>query len=716
MSFAINPSLSYIDVPEDSIQEIYRSTAAIQLHGSGFRGHNCEAYICICKNDIEVRAYIALLETAMKTIFVYSSDKSGKSPADAPQVTAEAQEYLQKLGFTMERVNLEFSKAMREVIIKGIRVMNPPVKKPQSRHAHQATQTKTVKPEQIRQAEIAIESVPQEEETAENTRLKAELTAARSAIEKITREKIALEASAVKEIALLKAAAIRSTEALQSAEERHNTELQGLIDENNSLRTPHADLEKDELQRAVAEAVTVQAELHEALEGLKQRLADSEAKNRSLEELLAKEATAAKAEFSRVAAENEQLVSSLSAEQSANNTAMEKITSLAFFENSWHESQQREAELCRNLDIMQSHVEELQATVDAHAAASQAAAELQQRVAALEAELQSHKPGTGAHRDEKRMQEHAAVEIQTLTAAKNDVESEYIRLATESREKEEELLEALYSADETILRLQRELEITSNVAAAEQEALRAELKQLIAAGTGSVEIVAAPAALIAPRAAMKPAAVKPAAVNFEPESVSRATPDPVQADAQTAAVAPPETAAAEDVAEEQFDDDLAAPLTRDPALTSGLMNEFGSFCGSSGPSVTEFSLTPAMDHIEYSFPGEVVVLLYSSNSVQAMPDGKKADRCKAFAVVLNKAGNYSVYIAWYMPESKRTVVCSPDHQPVNETDCTAILLDAVAYFEIVGFMMELDDLGANVGSCLKALRKTPVLKRVKNPC
>jgi hypothetical protein len=185
---------------------------------------------------------------------------------------------------------------------------------------------------------------------------------------------------------------------------------------------------------------------------------------------------------------------------------------------------------------------------------------------------------------------------------------------------------------------------------------------------------------------------------------------------QSAASAPPETAAQEDVAEELFDDDLAAPLTREAALTSGLMNEFGSFCGSSGPSVTEFSLTPAMDQIEYSFPGEVVALLYSSNSVQAMPDGKKADRCKAFAIVLNKSGKYSVYIAWYMPESKRTVVCSPDHQPVDVADCSAILQDAVAYFEIVGFMMELEDLGANVGSCLKALHKAPVLKRVKSPC
>jgi hypothetical protein len=176
-----------------------------------------------------------------------------------------------------------------------------------------------------------------------------------------------------------------------------------------------------------------------------------------------------------------------------------------------------------------------------------------------------------------------------------------------------------------------------------------------------------------------------------------------------------ETTTQTDSTEQQFDDDPTAPLTRDTALTSGLVNEFGSFC-SSNTSATEFSLASAMDAIEYSHPGEVAALLYSSNSVQAMPDGKKSDRCRAFAVVLNRSGSYSAYLAWYMLDNKRTVVCVPDHQPVDLADCTAILQDAVAYFEIVGFMMEIEELGENVGSRLKVLHRIPVLKRIKSDC
>lgn len=714
MSFAINPSLSFIDVPEESIEELYRSTAAIQLHDSGFRGHNCEAYICICKDDIEVRAYIALLETVMKTIFVYSSESLGKTTEDYNRVAGEAQEYVKKLGFTMERVNLDFSKAMREVIIKGIRVMRPPLKKLHGRQIPPATQLHAAKAELARQAEIVIDTLLEEEITAEVASLKAELSSARSAIEKVTRDKVALEAAAIREMAALKAAATSSAEALQAAAERHNAEIQALIDENNSLRTPSPDPEKEELKRAVAEAVTAQAELSDALEDLEQRLADTEANNRSLEQLLSSEAAAAKAEISRLQADNELLGANLSAEQAANSTALEQITALAPLETSLKESQQREVELCRDLDIMQTRVEELQAAVDAAEMARQSLLEQQELIANLEAELESNRIAAAALKAEEQMLVHTAAELKILAEAKLDVENEYIRLANDSREREEELIEALYAADEEILRLNREMEISDNVAAAEQEALRAELKQMIAAGAAAVDTTVAPAAAITPIEVVAAPAVTAAAVIAGDVTAGSAVPEPVQAAEQTTELSLPEKGVQGDVAEELFDDDLAAPLASNGELTAGLVNEFGSFCGSSGAAATEFTINPDMSCIEYSSPGEVVALLYSSNSVQAMPDGKKAERCKAFAVALKQSGSYSVYIVWHIAESRRTVICAPDHQPVDVADCTSMLQDAVTYFEIVGFMMEIEDLGETMGSRLKVLNKTSVLKRVNN--
>lgn len=688
MSFAINPSLSYIDVPDESILEIHRSTSAVQLHDSGFKGHTCEAYLCICKSDSETRGYIALLETVSKSIFVYTSERLGTSPDDYSRVAAEADEHLKRLGFTMERVNLEFSRAMREVIIKGIRVMRPQVKKPPIRSMPQKKQQTPSLQEPARQVKSAISTPRLEQDSAEISSLRAELSSAKSAIEKITRDKVALEAAAAREITSLKSAAAKSLAALQAAEERCQAEVQALTEENRALRTPAEDLEKDELRRAATEAAAAHAELSESLEDLQRQLVVSEQERGLQEQRFSAESAAAKTEIARLKAENELLGSNLAAEQATSSSAMEKITALAGFENSWKEGQLREEELCRNLDA------------------------LQQRIAELEEELGATSAKAAEQETGERPAEHAAAELLTLTAAMSDVEHEYIRLANESREKEEELLEALYAADEQIVRLQRELEVSAEVAAAEQEALRAELRQMIVAGAAVIATIETPAAVAAPPAVKEPPVAPAPAVMAEPVQAGRAAPEPA-AEAQPAAAAQAEATPPTDIAEQKFDDDLAAPLARDTALTGGLVNEFGSFrC--SGTSATEFSVAPGMDAIEYSHPGEVAALLYSSNSVQAMPDGKKSDRCKAFAVILNRSGNYSAFLAWYMLDNKRTVVCVPDHQPVDLADCTAILQDAVAYFEIVGFMMELEDLGENVGSCLKALHKIPALRRIKS--
>jgi len=65
----------------------------------------------------------------MNSNFVYTSDFSAEQSADYPKVLAEAQSFTASFGFTMEKVNLDFGPAMREVIIKGISVMKPPKKR-----------------------------------------------------------------------------------------------------------------------------------------------------------------------------------------------------------------------------------------------------------------------------------------------------------------------------------------------------------------------------------------------------------------------------------------------------------------------------------------------------------------------------------------------------------------------------------------------------------
>ena len=182
MSFAINPSLTHIEIPEANILEIYRSTGQVQLSDARFRNHPCEAVICIGRVEKTVTARVALLETDKNSIFVYTSDFSAEQSSDYPKVLSEAQEFTATFGFTMEKVNLEFSPAMREVIIKGIRVMRPPLKKEKLRALNTLSDFNQSPPETTAAAVVpaAKRSTEGLADPSELRRLKAELSSAKA--------------------------------------------------------------------------------------------------------------------------------------------------------------------------------------------------------------------------------------------------------------------------------------------------------------------------------------------------------------------------------------------------------------------------------------------------------------------------------------------------------------------------------------------------------
>jgi hypothetical protein len=144
-------------------------------------------------------------------------------------------------------------------------------------------------------------------------------------------------------------------------------------------------------------------------------------------------------------------------------------------------------------------------------------------------------------------------------------------------------------------------------------------------------------------------------------------------------------------------------------------SDLGGFYSGGGTSGTEFRINPDLDIISYSDPAEVVAVFYSSNSVQAVPDGKGIQRCRGYIVATKSSGDYRVYVAWYLTESGRVVICLPEQQPADSDECVLTLKDAVSYFEIVGFMMEVSDLGTTRQSYRRALKKIPVMKKVATP-
>lgn len=676
MSFAINPSLTHIDIPEANILKLYRSKNQVQLAGTRFRNNPCEAYICVYKVDKKVSARVALLETGINSIYVYTSDFSAEQSSDYPKVLAEAQEFTASFGFTMEKVNLDFSPAMREVIIKGISVMRPPKKRVKLRSHSNTVITEMNVPEPGVTNLLRSPATPELDLSAPAAMpgLLAELSSAKTLIEKITREKSAIEQNAAREIARLKAAAEKANESKTISESRLLQEIEALKTESLADTAKHADEQIKRLERDLAAVETSESSLKKEVSRLSRELANIAGQKLQLEEKLSAEQSSAAETIQKLTAEISSLNAQLSAEK---NLAADKIATLALFETSWRESQQREEELRLETGRLQQQLHLLQADLEKHQLKENRENDLLLKIATLEQEAEESRKTielTVSTPDLATLQD----EIKTLNAAKNDVENEYIRMANEAMEKEAELLENLYLADTEILRLTRELELQQQIAKTLTEPLPAAPTEIPAEVPGQQSSAPLELAATAEAAAI----VQPAVVPGHEQS--RAEDD-----------SPDETIAGA------------------PEIINGLLNEFGSLCGNSGHLPTEFSIDYDKTMIEYSHPSEVLAILYSSNSVQAVPDGSTMQRCKGYVIALKKADEYKAYLAWYLTESDKVVICIPDKQPADATECTLILQDAIAYFEIVGFMMEIAELGHSVKSYNRAISKVPALVRRK---
>lgn len=381
-----------------------------------------------------------------------------------------------------------------------------------------------------------------------------------------------------------------------------------------------------------------------------------------------------------------------------------RVNSLELELQKYHEIESRDEALQLRLSSLETELQQYQERESSEES-------LQLKMNSLEQELVTAKSELAKAASAPVLSESVAPELQALLEEKMAVEAEYVRLANESREKELAMLDTIASARTETERLTREMEIQVQVAAMEHAALRAELRKMVVSGAGAVTAIAVAATAgegLAPptAAAVIPGAVgKPAAL-ASPEQSSATAPLPVNQPVPAAAMqceTLPLVAA--------DDDEPDRPIVSVKAISSGLVNEFGSFSGHSGYASTEFRIDPELSGVPYSDPEEIEVLLYSSNTVQAVPDGSSIQRCKGYVIATNKDGCYKVYVAWYLTESRSVVVCTPQQQPADSEECVTILQDAIAYFEVVGFMMELEELGESVRSYNRVLRKVPVLCR-----
>lgn len=110
------------EVLESEILELQQSRISVSIALEGERSQACEAFVCGGKsgNDLWVAAVVYLTLTRRCLVYRYDG-KIGKEKGALEGALQEAGEHLIPLGFELDSVNLKYSQAMRQVVLKGIR-------------------------------------------------------------------------------------------------------------------------------------------------------------------------------------------------------------------------------------------------------------------------------------------------------------------------------------------------------------------------------------------------------------------------------------------------------------------------------------------------------------------------------------------------------------------------------------------------------------------
>ena len=656
--FVLNASLSCIETTDSDIVEIYRSTSPTTAVPPGMKVLPSEAFICSVRSDNGIVPYLAFLNpiTSLFSIFVPGEEaRNGRSYEELLDV---AFTFMKSLGVTMESVNLDYSKALREVVVKSVRVLR--VTKEESKTAQGKTTPyrRTGEPSASRRQSDRpgkrVEEIGGKEktETKSPARVAEEPVPARLAreaaeAERVERERLLAEKAEVEQRAAEQAEAARLA---REAVEAERAERERLLAEKAAIEQRAAELA--EAARLTREAVEAERAEHERL--LEKKILAEQREREHLEaarhELEAAEASREESELF--------LREMIDAESKASESAREARIAVS------------KAEAERT---------DLERLLAGKADAEHRAAEAMEKARRVWEKAEEERVET-----EQFLAEAAAFHRKAQERAE-EVDRLLFRAETVRREGEQGLAEKIAQA-------QRALE---RVEGAEQALQRAEADRIGSESFRTGE--RGPEASEVMESRPEPAALteKVPAAPCErqiglPEPVREISGGPEQrkeADLTTGGAEPP-------------------PVT--DALSKVAASPFDLF-----PSETEvtFSLDPSLASFGLSRQETIRELCCSSNMARAMMGGYPPQNCSAFLCAAEENGEYRVFIAFFLVESDVVLVYRPDIQPGNEDALKEYVSGGIQFVETIGIVLDKIDL-AEGGRLDEVLRRMPALRRV----
>lgn len=121
--FIENSLLRFIEADVQDVVAMYRSTSSVTLsHGSRQR-QPCEAFICVTNDGDSTSVYVALSLIQSRNFVVFVPERQPSDKVSSEQVLKDAQAFVKGFGFEMQSINLNYSKALKEVILNDLRVV-----------------------------------------------------------------------------------------------------------------------------------------------------------------------------------------------------------------------------------------------------------------------------------------------------------------------------------------------------------------------------------------------------------------------------------------------------------------------------------------------------------------------------------------------------------------------------------------------------------------
>ncbi|GAM09902.1 hypothetical protein OR1_02184 [Geobacter sp. OR-1] len=651
MEFRLDPAVAYLAVKEPSVHELFRSSKPVVPADRQIAEGATEAYICTEKENSCLKVYLAFWEIPRKTTRIYTPKSQPGDKREYQDCIDSALTYLTGLGYSMDQVNLNYSTAMRQVILGAIKIFKAPkanIKggaKPKAQESHSSARNVDIpEPVSVEGAQLAAT-------------IACNPVVPPSPVEPLPAMNISTD---------LGLAGLR-------------LELDNARDEANRLCSElNLQLQTHRNDKTVLEA---------EISVLKERLAKDNRESASEESarLLENERT-----INRLSEELQELRSLLSARELEISVSGEQLINAA---NSQRAAEDRFSEKLQAMEAeRETHLSELRA--------------LEKKVSALDV-LQSEAciNNEKATRDferivsvEKELREKAENELLLLRQEKDQIERVATAALNTAREERKELVGKTDLLEAENMRMQEMLVLqtsalrqTEEKAAAEMQRLKREL--LVKEGVAARELAGLRGELrrlIEEQAVMASGCLMIEAPTPGHEELSAAEQLTIT-DVECYAVIEPEEIRVVDM------DTVPGKPMDLPCLPGDSADASPFSLGTdAGDSVTEFTSNNQLATVPCLTPDDLVVLYESSNKVQSAPEGFRSQKSGGYICAIKRGGNPEIFLVWKMLESKQAVLYTPRSQPQDEVSFQRVLQDALFYFDSIGFMMAPVDLNGPV--------------------